>query len=81
MPEQDALTTYVAARLQELRLIRGWSLEELAERAQLHRTSLGLIERGMRGMTLATASRLAAALDVKLSSLVAEGEQHLLRSV
>ncbi len=77
MHEQDALTTYVAARFHELRVHRGWSLDELAGRADLHRTSLGLIERGKRGMTLETASRLASALEVRLSSIVQAGEESL----
>ncbi len=77
MPEPDTLTAHVASRLAQLRVAKGWSLEELAVRAGLHRTSLGLIERGRRGMTLDTAYRLATALDVRLSSLVREGEERL----
>ncbi len=42
--------------------------------AGIHRTSLGLIERGKRGMTLDVASHLAAALDTRLSKLVAAAE-------
>lgn len=75
MAEQDALTAYVAERFAELRAAHGWSLDDLAARASLHRTSLGLIERGKRGMTLDTAARVADALGVSLGALVLEGEQ------
>lgn len=74
MDAPDALTAFVAARFAELRAAQGWSLEELASRADLHRTSLGLIERGKRGMTLATAARLASALGTSLGAVVLEGE-------
>lgn len=82
MPDRDygqRLTAVVAARLQSLRQERGWSLEELAERAGLHRTSVGLIVRGERGITLATAAALCRALGVSLSSVVDAAERELNR--
>jgi transcriptional regulator with XRE-family HTH domain len=71
------LTLLLSARIQHLRQQRGWSLEELAERAGLHRTSVGLIIRGERGITIATAAALCRALDVRLSSLLAEAERQV----
>lgn len=71
------LSLFVAQRIQELRQERGLSLDALAEATGLHPTSIGLIVRGKRGMTLATATALSAALDVKLSELVADAEQQL----
>ena len=58
------------SRLQALRKAREFSLEELAERAGLHRTAIGLIERGEREPTLSTALKLAAGLGASLDELV-----------
>jgi transcriptional regulator with XRE-family HTH domain len=55
----------VAAAVRRLRLHRGWSQEELAARADLHRTYVGSIERGQENVTLATLDKLAKALKVE----------------
>jgi hypothetical protein len=41
----------------------------------MHRTSVGLVERNMRSLTLDSAQRLATALDLRLSTLVADFER------
>ena len=51
------------------------SRETLAERAGLHQTYIGLIERGMRNPSLDAADAIAEALGVRLSELIAEAEQ------
>ena len=50
-------------------------MERLADEAGLHRTSIGLIERGLRSMSLDVAERLAKSLGLQLSTVVAEAEQ------
>ncbi|MBY9068241.1 helix-turn-helix transcriptional regulator [Hyphomonas sp. WL0036] len=57
-------------RLRQLREERGWSQEEFADRAGLHRTYVSAVERGVRNPTLSVLSRLADALAVTLSDLV-----------
>ena len=57
-------------RVRELRTERGWSQEKLAERANMHRTFVGHVERGENQVTLETLCRLADALDVTPSHLV-----------
>jgi transcriptional regulator with XRE-family HTH domain len=74
MEPEARLAELVADRFAELRRERGWSLEELATRAGMHRTSLGLVERHKRLLTLESASRLAQALDTPLSGIVAQAE-------
>ena len=61
--------------ISELRRQRGWSLEDLADEAGRHRTYFGLVERGERHLSVASAYRAAEALGVSLSDLVrlAEG--------
>ena len=51
---------------------RGYSQEELAERAGLDRTYISSCEAGRRNVTLKTINRLAAALDVHVADLVDE---------
>jgi len=43
---------------------RGYSQERLAQRADLHRTEIGLLERGEREPKLGIITKLAGALDV-----------------
>jgi transcriptional regulator with XRE-family HTH domain len=48
------------------------SQEELANRANLHRTYIGAVERSERNITLVNADKIAHALSVKLSDLTKE---------
>lgn len=57
-------------KLRALREERGWSQEEFADRAGLHRTYVSAVERGVRNPTLSVLERLAKALSVSLSELV-----------
>lgn len=58
-------------RLRQLREAHGLSQEELAFRAGLHRTYVSSAERGERNVSLVNLVRLARALDVHVSELVA----------
>lgn len=62
------------AAVRRLRTARGLSQEEFADRAGVHRTFVGGIERGERNPTLTTVQRLADALQVTASDLVREAE-------
>jgi transcriptional regulator with XRE-family HTH domain len=57
-------------RLRALREDRGWSQEEFADRAGLHRTYVSAVERGVRNPTLSVLERLAKALGVSMAELV-----------
>ena len=59
----------VGARVRELRKARGWTLEQLAERADKHYTYIGGLERGDRNVTLEVLHAVAAALEVPLKDL------------
>jgi len=48
---------------------RGWSQEDLAERAGLHRNYVGGIERGERNVALENIVKLARALSMKTRDL------------
>ena len=59
-------------RLRQLRDERGYSQEELAERAGLHRNYVGGVERGERNVALENIVKLAKALSVKPDELFAD---------
>jgi transcriptional regulator with XRE-family HTH domain len=51
---------------------QGWSQEALAEKAGLHWTYVGSVERGERNISLVNMAALARALGVPLRTLVQE---------
>jgi transcriptional regulator with XRE-family HTH domain len=60
----------LAANLKRLRLAQGWSQEELADRAGLHRTYVSGVERGVRNPTVTVLEKIAKALDSAAAALV-----------
>ena len=60
--------------LKQHRTAKGLSQETLAEKANLHPTYIGLLERSLRNPSLNVAQALADALGVRLSRLVLEAE-------
>lgn len=56
--------------MQRLRQDQGWSQEELAERASLHRTYVSGVERGVRNPTVTVLEKLARGLGVSMPDLV-----------
>ena len=67
---QAATRRILAGNLRQLRLLRGWSQEQLAENCGLHRTYIGAIERGERNLGLDNLERLARALDTTASRML-----------
>jgi transcriptional regulator with XRE-family HTH domain len=61
----------LGARIRELRETAGISQEELADRAGLHRTYVGGIERGERNVGVLNLVQIARALKVKPADLLA----------
>jgi transcriptional regulator with XRE-family HTH domain len=64
------VTVRFGHKLREIRLQRGISQEELAERAGLHRTYVSSVERGERNISLVNIENLARALGVTLAELM-----------
>lgn len=60
--------------VRKLRLKRGLSQEELADRCGLHRNAIGLLERGERMPSIETIFGIAYGLRIKPSTLVAKLE-------
>jgi transcriptional regulator with XRE-family HTH domain len=61
--------------VRKFRTARGLSQEKLAERANIHRTYIGDVERGLRNIALVNMHRIAVALEVSLSALIGEMEK------
>ena len=59
--------------IRRLRKAQGWTQEELGERANLHRTYVGLIERGEKSISLVNAKRIADVLGVGLDLCMEAG--------
>ncbi|MES2047016.1 MAG: helix-turn-helix transcriptional regulator [Pseudomonadota bacterium] len=60
--------------LKKLRLARGLSQEQLGMIADLDRTYISGIERGVRNVSLANIFRIAKALDVPVAALFADND-------
>lgn len=57
-------------RIRELRQKKGWSQEEFADRCEVHRSFMGVIERGQTNFTLSTLYKVAAVLETTVSTLL-----------
>lgn len=64
------VTLRLAERVKRYRTAHGWSQEELAERANLHRTFVSQIERATKKSTIVTVDRIAKALGTSVGDLL-----------
>ena len=60
----------IGKKLKELRKKKGLSQEELAYKAGLHRTYIGMIERAEKNITLINANKVAKALGIGITKLL-----------
>ena len=60
----------LAANIIRLRKEQGWSQDELAARAGLHRTYISGVERCVRNPTITVVSKIAVALEVSEAVLL-----------
>jgi len=56
--------------VRQYRIGRVLSQEKLAEKAGLHRTYIGMIERAEKNITLLNVEKIANALDIKIEELL-----------
>lgn len=57
-------------RVREERQKKSMSQEDLAERAGLHRTYIGMVERAEKNITLKNIQKIAFALEIKAGELI-----------
>ena len=56
--------------IREKRLANSLSQEQLAEKAKLHRTYIGMVERAERNITILNLLKICQALDISLNELL-----------
>ena len=64
------ICTRLGQNVRKLREAKGWSQEDYADRAGIHRTYVSDIERGRRNPTITVVERLAQPLGVTAGSLL-----------
>lgn len=70
-----SIAIYFGRVVKQLREERRYSQEVLADRASLNRTYLGEVERGVAVPSLATINKIANALNLAASELIARSER------
>ncbi len=76
MPRIDSTMIEFGRNVQTIRMKLKISQEELAFRAGLHRTYIGMVERAERSISLQNAKKIADALNVQIDELLDNGEQN-----
>jgi transcriptional regulator with XRE-family HTH domain len=74
MAEEEVVKRF-GETVRRLRSEKGFSQESFAQRCGLHRTYMGIIERGQKAVTIVTANKIARALGMTLADLFGELEQ------
>lgn len=65
----DGVPKALGKRIRQLRQLKGWSQEALADKAEMHRTYMWGIEQGVRNPSVRHLTRIAEALDVSMATL------------
>jgi len=73
MAESKDILHEFGKRIRALRKEQGLSQEELGFKSDLHRTYIGMIERGEKNITLANIEKIADALEIRLTDLFDPG--------
>lgn len=71
------LDRLLGAEIQRLRSTKGWSQEYLAEVANLHRTYISQLERGLKSPSVRVLHQITTALGVTMSALLEAVEETL----
>ena len=69
MESKKSILINFGERVREIRKEKGFSQEELAYKADLHRTYIGMIERAEKNITLLNIEKIASALEVSINDL------------
>lgn len=66
----DSIQVQIGKRIREYRLYRGYSIDELATKANLNAAHLSAIERGEKNPTLLTLSKILSVLDYSFQDML-----------
>lgn len=70
MDQKSQILIILGQRVRELRKEKDISQEELASRACMHRTYIGMIERAEKNITITNLEKIAIGLGVSMDELV-----------
>jgi len=73
MKSKEEILIKFGERVRELRKEKNLSQEQLAFKANLHRTYIGMIERAERNVTLLNIEKVANALEIRLTDFFDPG--------
>ncbi|MBA4418535.1 MAG: XRE family transcriptional regulator [Syntrophus sp. (in: bacteria)] len=65
----DDIKQLIGNRIRELRKQQGLSQEELGEKAELHHTYVGAVERGEKNCSIDTLQKIANGLEIEIPEL------------
>jgi len=67
--QREQIQRRLGARIRELRKKRGWTQDEFADKAGLHRAQVGAFENGRMNITLGSLHLVAQTLGVRIVDL------------
>ncbi|MBD3724037.1 MAG: helix-turn-helix transcriptional regulator [Flavobacteriaceae bacterium] len=73
MVSKHEILNLFGENVRKFRRLLNISQEELAHKADLHRTYIGMIERAEKNITLVNIEKIANALEVKIEDLLKHG--------
>jgi len=79
MQQKSEIAVVIGQRLRARRIQLGYSQDEVSEKADLHPTYIGQVERGEKNLTIVSLERICNALDYPMEELFANivtGDSH-----
>ena len=77
MKSKNKILIKFGEKVREIRKEKGLSQEELAHKADLHRTYIGMIERAEKNITLINIGKIANALNIDIKELLAINDENI----
>ncbi len=71
----------ISEKIKRMRILKGWSQEELAEKINLSSNGYAKIERGERDMNLTRLQQIADALNIELIQLLSLNEKNVFTNI
>ena len=75
MNSKEKILIQFGNKVRAARKLKGLSQEQLAHKADLHRTYIGMIERAEKNITLLNIEKIANALEVEIKYLLANNDK------
>jgi len=72
--ENQKKLKFLGKRIKEIRISKGMSQEYLADITGIHRTYVGMLERGEKNATIFSLEKISKSLEVPLSELLKDFE-------